>query len=620
MNEISLNPSYPSAGLNINENETKTPQTNSPQKEYINNFIGHTFSYLNQLNSQHEQSQAEAQALGKDAAKENKTYVSFRTKTQAFAQATEKVKKIEKRLLEVAEQIPLPSAIDKTPEKKIKNLHKEIKKASKEIALLVKQMNVEARDHLISSQSHAFLVRKLQAGGLSAKVIKLLGQVFKVNSCSQAIKNFNFINNHLIHFGSRSPLTEAEMKDLTEVERDKFQDMSSSLKRRTGVIGINGVYRIQILFSKKAIKKQLTSHYVQHLSNRERKTISQPITFNTVNLSNSDSKPTTITFDSIPLNKEYDKHVSTVESQVFTQLMGNKGISTTNRQEAHLVNGWLSIAKNKAGEVIYSTIRHAILSDKFEKNKEIRQKNSKKAGTELVQALLLEELKLQGLTLEKAAKLNRPITLNVSSLSLVTPDDFRSLANRHTSEKQMLADHMTVWSQLKDKEKDYSEIKVGDQTIKVKLEVAKFNYGVNRGATSLFKLGSSNQYVYNKQGLKELNQHYKSFNEMLEKYGFDNPWFQVKNKEVLAGLKEDIDKLASSSTSYLAEGNQYELTAKIANFYNLMNHIIKNANKENRVKNDGLLSLPGFHVCLNCMSGKDRTGIADGMAKAFAVM
>jgi phosphatidylinositol-4,5-bisphosphate 4-phosphatase len=55
--------------------------------------------------------------------------------------------------------------------------------------------------------------------------------------------------------------------------------------------------------------------------------------------------------------------------------------------------------------------------------------------------------------------------------------------------------------------------------------------------------------------------------------------------------------------AYLAGGNQYEIGAKILNLTHLMNQVAG-----------------GTEGAFNCMSGKDRTGVMDAVARTFAVM
>ncbi|KIC71288.1 hypothetical protein DB44_DZ00010 [Candidatus Protochlamydia amoebophila] len=71
----------------------------------------------------------------------------------------------------------------------------------------------------------------------------------------------------------------------------------------------------------------------------------------------------------------------------------------------------------------------------------------------------------------------------------------------------------------------------------------------------------------------------------------------------LQSLLDDITFLMESPKAYLDGDNQYEIGAKIINLSNGMDNIQK-----------------GTKCAFNCMSGKDRTGMMDGVAKTFAIM
>jgi len=82
------------------------------------------------------------------------------------------------------------------------------------------------------------------------------------------------------------------------------------------------------------------------------------------------------------------------------------------------------------------------------------------------------------------------------------------------------------------------------------------------------------------------------------------------------GLLQDIEKMMTDKKAYLKGDNQYEIGAKILNLSNLMDRTIDGIN-ENKPQQE---RIAGSKCAFNCMSGKDRTGIMDAVAKTMAVM
>ena len=205
--------------------------------------------------------------------------------------------------------------------------------------------------------------------------------------------------------------------------------------------------------------------------------------------------------------------------------------------------------------------------------------------------------KLEGMV-ARGDDLSKPITVNLTSVSLVTPDSFRSGFGFVYHEKQMLAeqrDALQLLSQMSSEEKTalLSEFKGADGTPlfggaipELRVSAATFNFGVNE----LEQAGRANQNEMNTEAMTVLMSRVDARLGQLE----DGP-----EKKLLEKMKA---KTASAFEEYqslgMLSGKQampYEMPVLVAALDNLC---------------DGSL-------LFNCKSGKDRTGEFDVQTKIF---
>lgn len=565
-------------------------------------------------------------------------------------------------------------SIGKTKGKKASlKLDAELRKSSKKVIAIIKkaQLDVLAElAHQKASQEDATstsssskssplnaetLKRRVkvlaQAGKLKRGLYHLLAKVFI--SYARALENyqaalvemklstrkqFSADKSGLITDADVAQIAVNQEGGLNSIERDKLDALlglhpdtakeamhREATARRAGVVGIGAVYRIAVTFQDHELQKQLESMEAQFLSDQKREVIEKEITL-------PQDKKTTSRM--VPLNRHFDREVSQtgLEIKTFQAIAGEKGISSLNRQEGHLINGWASKLIS-GGEVLLRTLRHGITSDKFEKNPEIRKKNSLRAAKELVEAALLQEIAELGLTqdeLKEKASNNEPIVFNFNSVSLVTPDDIRALhsriaGHRGADEKTMLADQVKVLQELSGKTRT---IKIGEIEVPYQVNANTFNFGVNAGAVGKIlgvKVGLEEQYKYNMQAWKKLEKQYQDYSTvtLIKTKGEQKRYTPHLNA---AKLKKDITIMMQDKQAYLKGGNQYEIGAKILLLSNFMDKEIKErirAIKTNgtvkTLDNNQILALRGVQCAINCMSGKDRTGVMDCMAKAMAL-
>lgn len=614
----SLSSSIPSINLNNRSRQRASSR--------ICNFMQHTITMLDQLQTQnlaideikdkklnqiYEEATTQIHKIKSHLHNSVNRLSSSRIKKINLLQ--KKLKKLQKKPGKYHIQInKLTKKLEETQlnlsEKKIKKLEHNLKIAEKEIAKIIcnTQIKVVAELGEAMGKGTKNKVASLARGGLRAKWIDFLAMFSESHKIAQ--KTFNAAQTAM---STVKPKDSPEAK--SELDRSKIAELKSdNLNRRAGVIGINGIYAFTAFFSQEKVHKQLKSFIAQNMGQIDRTTIERDLQINN----------STFTSKLVPLNKEFDQEMNSkgvLTTNVFTSIFGTKGISSANRLEPHLINGWESNLLSK-GKIIFRALRHAITSDKYEKNPEIRAKNSKKAAKELIKAALLQEIAAQGLTLEEAKK--KGIQLRLNSVSLVTPDDLRPYLPGQDNEKKMLQDQISA---LKSFESGTQMFELDGIKIPVNVHVSAFNFGVNALADRL-KMGLENQYEHNTKALKSLSRQHAAFWEILLKEVGQLERSQPKNQEQINRLLEKIDnskrlmqdvkELMSDKKAYLAGDNQYEIGAKILNLSHEMDQGIEYINENKLPVN----RISGFKCAFNCMSGKDRTGLMDAVAKSFAIM
>jgi len=338
---------------------------------------------------------------------------------------------------------------------------------------------------------------------------------------------------------------------------------------------------------KHQIKKQIKSFHAQNISQKtERKTIEHTITQKAGVTGN-------VTAKIIPLNSEFDKSKGT--SSVFGRIFGSKGLSSMNRFEPHVVNA-AETSLEKNGKPLFTGLRHAILSNKLEKDPKVRAENSRAMAKEVVHAAVMQQIKEQGGSIPQTSA-EHPLVMDFMSVSLVTPDLLSKAKDAKISERVMLKDQENALKSLS----GLQEFKIGNETVFVEVNPMPFNYGVNAGAVGEIKpllnkkLGLDRQHTLNQESFKKLEGRVNNF--------LADESLAPGQKESLNSLWKDIQEMGKTKSSYLDGGNQYELGAKLLILSNLLNRTNQ-----------------GSKCAFNCKSGKDRTGEMDSMVKAFVLL
>ena len=248
---------------------------------------------------------------------------------------------------------------------------------------------------------------------------------------------------------------------------------------------------------------------------------------------------------------------------------------------------------------IFRGVRHAVNSafgiesdeDRAKAN-EARAKEGVIAALSLDKALLADALK------------GKKVNLSISSISLMTPDDFRG---GNAEEKRFTREQLDAWDALVAERP--LKIQVPDpanpgqfKTVNIKLDVQAFSFGVNAGA-----VGPLSPIVGGWHNVEESN--LRALTKLLgdpsrpELGGKVGAFLALQSEKVSPEKKAHVMALARqikeiwNSESYKEMGNDpYKMVARLA----VLSHMI------------------GEPPLWNCKSGKDRTGMLDVEAKFLA--
>ncbi|WP_458047775.1 inositol phosphate phosphatase SopB [Providencia stuartii] len=266
-----------------------------------------------------------------------------------------------------------------------------------------------------------------------------------------------------------------------------------------------------------------------------------------------------------------------------------KGVCSKSAEETtHAVNLWLSEVKDNNQSTLFSGIRHGVLSPYAlpERSAE-RLQGAKNRAKEVVMAALFAKPELY-----KRALNHEEVTLRIAPTSLLT---------YLGKEKGMLDDQVAAWKMLNNDgviKLNIKNEKGEAQEVKVKLDIAIFNFGVNELAFSIPKVISQNDNL-NKTALAQiLGCNYLINNEVggwVGHYLSEHP--HASNRHKVEELCQQIKEIWKKK-SYRYDGNEpYKIAQRIA----MLAYEI------------------GAVPCWNCKSGKDRTGMLDAEIKREAI-
>jgi phosphatidylinositol-4,5-bisphosphate 4-phosphatase len=274
---------------------------------------------------------------------------------------------------------------------------------------------------------------------------------------------------------------------------------------------------------------------------------------------------------------------------VFPVNYDNKGVCCASTKDTtHAANLWTSEIREDGGQVLYKGVRHAILSPYgLADSPKERQQGTLNRAREVVTAALFSKPEI----LQRALK-GEEVSLRLTSSSLVTPGT--------GGEGKMLDDQITAWRTLSEQQQPIS-VEVRNEsgelcTVKLNLEVAAFNFGVNEAALKL-KFGQEQSDKYNLVAMRQLLGNNLSLDAKTEgwvgEYLKDNPNNQARVQELVRQLKA----IWADKSHHRDDGEPYKAAQRVA-----------------------MLAFEiGAVSCFNCKSGKDRTGMLDAELKREAI-
>lgn len=275
-------------------------------------------------------------------------------------------------------------------------------------------------------------------------------------------------------------------------------------------------------------------------------------------------------------------------ADIFPQGYDNNGVCSASTTETrHAANLWQSELKDDAGQTLFKGIRHGILSPYGVEDATLRQDGARQRATEVATAALFSQPdKLQ------QALAGDTVTLRLTSTALVTPG--------LGGESGMLRDQIGAWRALTSAPQPLTlQIKNADgelQPVRVNLEVAAFNFGVNELALKL-GMGHKESDKLNLEALHQLLgldlKPGKAPGGWVGDYLAQNP----ANKKQVEIMAMQLQEIWAKQSHRSDGGEPYKAAQRVA-----------------------MLAFEiGAVPCWNCKSGKDRTGMLDAEIKREAI-
>lgn len=275
-------------------------------------------------------------------------------------------------------------------------------------------------------------------------------------------------------------------------------------------------------------------------------------------------------------------------ADIFPQGYDNNGVCSASTTETrHAANLWLSELKDDADQTRFKGIRHGILSPYGVEDAQQRQAGALQRATEVATAALFS----QPGTLQQALA-GDTVTLRLTSTALVTPG--------LGGESGMLRDQVGAWRALTSAPQPLTlHIKNADgelQSVRVNLEVAAFNFGVNELALKL-GMGHKESDKLNLEALHQLLgldlKPGKAPGGWVGDYLAQNP----ANKKQVEIMAMQLQEIWAKQSHRSDGGEPYKAAQRVA-----------------------MLAFEiGAVPCWNCKSGKDRTGMLDAEIKREAI-
>jgi hypothetical protein len=295
---------------------------------------------------------------------------------------------------------------------------------------------------------------------------------------------------------------------------------------------------------------------------------------------------------------------------IFEVPYNGGGVSCATKSEAqHAVNLASTSLKDDQGRTVFEGIRHGVhCAWGIKDGNERVQANDRRAQESVLAALTLKP------ELMAAALNGATVTLPLTSISLMTPDAIRGTAlfkaakGPDADERTFIREQLDTWKRMNAGTQEIvaKHPDTGQEVrLKIKVDVAAFNFGVNAGAVAsrfsgLNMVGGWDQVrTDNEAGLRKLVGDIEPGTLPGGRLAaaLNSPNLSSQDKANLRELSEQIRNIWQEG-SHMRQGHEpYKLASRVAVLTHLMDQV----------------------PMWNCKSGKDRTGMLDGEAKLLAM-
>ena len=272
---------------------------------------------------------------------------------------------------------------------------------------------------------------------------------------------------------------------------------------------------------------------------------------------------------------------------------GIKGYMCHSADTDHAVNlavSSLSVPDEATGQpkLAFQGVRHGVhcaweISDASER----AEANVKRAEEAVIAAFLADPANMQKVQ-------NGEISLNMVSVSLLTPDIARHIKGGSSDERQMLREQTAAWNAVSKNGVTFTH---NGQAIHIKPTVFTLNFGVNAGAV---KFGSIAPNLAGGWGMSDDMNYkavYKQMKPLVQEFINDASIPEDKRKTVMKLFNQCVGVM-----SRYGERSDSHDAYKVASRLAVMSHLM------------------GWTPCWNCKSGKDRTGEMDVECKFLATL
>ena len=299
-------------------------------------------------------------------------------------------------------------------------------------------------------------------------------------------------------------------------------------------------------------------------------------------------------------------------AKIFGVAYNGGGVSCATKTESeHAVNLASTSLKDSQNRTVFQGIRHGVHSAWGIANGDERVRaNDRRAQESVLAALTLKP------DLMAAALNGDEVTLPLTSISLMTPDAirgtslFKAMKGPDADERTFIREQLDTWKRMNDSPGPQlitaKHPETGQEVqLKIRVDVAAFNFGVNAGAVAsrfsgLDMVGGWGQVrADNEAGLHKLVGDLEPGTVPGGRLAaaLNSPTLSHQEKANLRELAEQIRNLWQDG-SYMRQGHEpYKLASRVAVLTHMMDQV----------------------PLWNCKSGKDRTGMLDGEAKLLAM-